>query len=328
MEEFENQRQDEGTRPAPGSAPNTPVVESARDDWAGALAAPAAREPTRAERVRETADKALGALADALEAGKSDALKEYLSVMGRFHRYSFGNVLLIAAQRPDATHVAGFRRWNELGRHVMKDQRGIGIMAPLVRKRRGEVEAGKEEVQGDEKILRGFRVVYVFDVSQTEGKPLPEPETVRGDPGPWLGRLTAHVEGRGIELVRSPMPSGQFGLSEGGRIELAEGMSPAQEFSVLVHELAHELLHHDPAGDRPTSRTVRETEAEAVAFVVASSAGLEVGSSSSDYIQLYRGDRATLGASLARIQRVSAEILIALEPPSVRSGQESSPPSD
>ena len=151
---------------------------------------------------------------------------------------------------------------------------------------------------------------------------------MRGDPGPWLARLTEHVEGRGIELVKSPMPAGQFGVSKGGRIELAEGMSPAQEFSVLVHEIAHELLHHDPAGERPTSRTVRETEAEAVAFVVSSSAGLEVGSSSSDYIQLYSGDRATLRASLARIQRVSTEILAALEPPSVRSGQESSPPLD
>jgi antirestriction protein ArdC len=256
----------------------------------------------------------LGALADALEAGKSDALKEYLSVMGRFHRYSFGNVLLIAAQRPDATHVAGFRRWAELGRHVLKNEKGIGIMAPVVRKARDKSESVGQDVEPEAQVVRGFRVVYVFDVSQTDGTPLPEPGTVRGEPGPWLERLTAHVVGRGIELVKSPMPAGQYGVSTGGRIELAQGMNAAQEFAVLVHELAHELLHHDAKEERPASRTVRETEAEAVAFVVASSAGLEVGSSSSDYIQLYSGDRATLGASLARVQRVSAEIIAAVEP--------------
>ncbi|HZW05419.1 MAG TPA: ArdC family protein [Candidatus Nitrosotalea sp.] len=326
MEEFENQRQDEAKRPAPGGAPTAPGTETARDDWAGALAAPSAREPSRAERVRETADKAIEVLADAIEAGKSDALKNYLSVMARFHRYSFGNVLLIAAQRPDSTLVAGFRKWNEVGRHVRKQERGIGIMAPLVKKVRGESETAGEEAEGDERVLRGFRVVYVFDISQTEGEPLPQPEAVRGEPGPWLERLTKHVEGRGIELVKSPMPAGQFGLSMGGRIELAQGMSPAQEFSVLVHELAHELLHHDPAGERPDSRTVRETDAESIAFVVATSAGLEVGASSSDYIQLYNANRETLRASLARIQRVSAEILAAIEPPSAHTSEEASPP--
>ena len=314
MRSPENRRQDDEPRLEPEGEPDPPRAENARDNWAGSLAAPSAREPSRAERVRETADQALATLADALETGKSDVLKDYLAVMARFHRYSFGNVLLIAAQRPDATLVAGFRRWNELERHVMKGEKGIGIMAPLVRTERNETESAGEVPEGEARVVRGFRVVYVFDVSQTEGKPLPEPEKVRGDPGPWLERLTKHVDGRGIELVKTPMPHGQFGLSEGGRIELAQGMSLAQEFTVLVHELAHEMLHHDPAGQRPRSRTVRETEAEAVAFVVGTSAGLDVGASSSDYIQLYDGDRETLAASLARIQRVSAEILGAIEP--------------
>ena len=323
MRSPENQRQDEEPRLEPVSEPDPPGAENTRDDWAGSLAAPSAREPSRAERVRETADRALAALADALETGKSDALKDYLAVMARFHRYSFGNVLLIAAQRPDATLVAGFRRWNELGRHVMKGEKGIGIMAPLIGKRRGEAEVGQEDAHGEDRALRGFRVVYVFDASQTLGKPLPQPETVQGDPGPWLERLTNHVKGQGIELVKTPMPQGQFGLSEGGRIELAQGMSAAQEFAVLVHELAHEMLHHDPAVERPRSRTVRETEAEAIAFVVSTSVGLDVGASSSDYIQLYDGDRETLAESLGRIQRVSSEIITALDPPAVHPGQDS-----
>ena len=159
MKSPENQRQDEVPGLEPKYEPDLSRAENARDNWAGSLAAPSAREPPRAERVRETADRALATLADALETGKSDALKDYLAAMARFHRYSFGNVLLIAAQRPDATLVAGFRRWNELERHVMKGEKGIGIMAPLVRKEQNETESAGEEPKGEERVVRGFRVV-------------------------------------------------------------------------------------------------------------------------------------------------------------------------
>lgn len=297
---------------APRDAETT--TETPTDLSSETIAGAAARTPNRLERVRDTADSALARLVNALEEGKSDSLRDYLSVMAKFHRYSLGNVLLIFSQKPEATLVAGFRRWNDLERHVMKGEKGIAIMAPIVRKGRREGAPEAQDSQGEERTVRGFRVVYVFDVSQTEGQPLPEPETVRGDPGPFLERLTRHIEERGITLTRANLAPGVSGLSKGGRIELADGLTPAQEFSVLVHELAHEILHHDPEGERPASKTVRETEAEAVAFVVASSSGLDVGSSSSDYIQLYSGDRETLTASLARIQRVASEILSAIEP--------------
>src|SRR5437764_5823189 len=102
----------------------------------------------------------------------SDESIRYLDVQRRFHHYSFGNCLLIALQRPDATHVAGFRRWLELGRHVRKRQKGIAILAPIVGRLKVEDEAG--DVQTIVSAPRAFCVVYVFDISQTDGDELPE----------------------------------------------------------------------------------------------------------------------------------------------------------
>ena len=283
------------------------------DSWTDDLVA-AAREPTKAERVRETAEKAIEALASALGEGRSEALTEYLGAMSRFHRYSFHNILLIACQRPDATHVAGFRTWqHEFGRYVMAGEKGIAILAPLVRKARADAGEGGEEADSGARIVRGFRAVYVFDVKQTDGKPLPEFSTVSGDPGQHLESLKALAARRGIELSYEPDLGGAFGLSSGGKIRLLEGQTPAQEFSVLVHEVAHELLHKVEAQDRP-DKTTRETEAEAVAYVVTSAVGLQTGTAAKDYIQLYRGDKETLTRSLERIQQTASTILEAVLP--------------
>jgi hypothetical protein len=103
---------------------------------------------------------------------------------------------------------------------------------------------------------------------------------------------------------------GADGVSRGGRISIRPGLAPAQEFSVIVHELAHELLHRGE--DRPQSKTVRETEAEAVAFVVCQAIGLETGTAASDYIQLYDGKTDTLAASLNRIQYIASEIIMSI----------------
>lgn len=291
--------------------------ETQTELWADGLTKPTTKEE-RHERVKRIADDAITRLAEALDQGRSDALTQYLGTMSRFHRYSFGNVLLIAAQRPDATHVAGFRKWLELERSVMKGEKGIAILAPMVRKARGDTSpeegAGEEETPEPGKVIRGFRVVYVFDVKQTEGKPLPEFARVAGDPGAHLDRLKELTTGKGIKLEYAPDLGGAYGMSSGGTIHLLEGQSPAEEFSVLAHELAHEILHHDPAGERPDSKTVRETEAEAVAFVVTSACGLDTGTAAKDYIQLYRGDRALLAQSLDRVQKTASEILAILLP--------------
>jgi len=261
----------------------------------------------KAEDARKIADTALQQLAEALTKGKSQELTRYLALLARFHRYSFGNVMMIMAQRPSATHVAGFNTWKQIGRFVKKGEKGIVILAPmLVREKDQEPKPGEEP----KSVLR-FRGVYVFDVSQTEGEPLPEPSRVGGDPGRHLARLHQAIAERGIILDRSGVPAGALGASHGGRISVREGLPPAEEFSVTVHELAHELLHRGE--DRPPSKTVRETEAEAVAFVVCSAIGLDTGAAASDYIQLYEGKTETLAASLDRIQHVAADILAAIE---------------
>jgi len=119
-----------------------------------------------------------------LEAGRSEALTAYLNAMSRFHSYSFGNILEIARQKPDATRVAGFYAWNQLGRKVKKGERGIRILAPIVGvRRKPQEEVEKEVTKENRPVLVGFRNAYVFDVSQTEGAELPEMHQITGDVG-------------------------------------------------------------------------------------------------------------------------------------------------
>lgn len=261
----------------------------------------------KAEQARKLADDALDNLSAALAAGKSDSLKRYLTTMSRFHDYSWSNVMLIVTQMPDATRVAGFHTWRKLGRFVRKGEKGIVIIAPMmIRKREAETQPSDSDDQ-PEKLLR-FKAVYVFDVSQTDGEPLPEFTGITGDPADHTDRLKALIAAKGIALSYSEQLGGALGKSYGGRIEILAGQSSAEEFAVLVHELAHEMLHRSTRRQE-TTKTVRETEAEAVAFVVCQAIGLSGGTSSSDYIQLYDGNADTLAESLELIQKASAEII-------------------
>jgi len=271
------------------------------------------RERTnRREQARQLTDRALEQLAEALEQGKSECLRRYLRAMGRFHRYSFGNVLLIAIARPEATHVAGFQTWKKLGRHVCKGEKGIMILAPIVsrRRREGRSEARRQAEEEDDEDygpVVAFKAAHVFDISQTDGKALPEFAAVSGDPAEHTERLREFALGLGIQLRHQYIPGGAQGASAGGTILLRPGLEPAEEFSTLVHEVAHELLHQ---GDgRPESRTVRETEAETVAFVVCEAVGLQANGAAADYIQLYQGDSKTLAESLERIQRTASMLI-------------------
>lgn len=246
--------------------------------------------------------------------GMSDKLKSYLAAMARFHRYSLANQVLIACQRPDATNVAGFHAWRRFGRLVKKGETGIAIMAPVIRTW-GEVEEDRGDGTTQRSVIRkvvNVKPVYVFDVSQTEGEPLPRFADVTGDPSLWMPKLKQFFTSKGIELIYAVNLAGALGCSSGGSVSVLAGLDPAEEFRVLVHELGHELLHK---GDRRqhTSRKVRETEAEAVAYVVCRAVGLDCSTSSSDYIQLYDGDRATLAGSLTAIRNVSSELLTALK---------------
>jgi len=155
--------------------------------------------------------------------------------------------------------------------------------------------------------------VYVFDITQTEGKELPALTEVQGDVSGYRERLFDFVESRGVELSYSERIAPAKGLSHGGKITLLSGMKPAEEFSTLVHEIGHEMLHR---GDRRTLTTkkVRETEAEATAFVVCNAIGLQNGTSSADYIQLWHGDANLLRESLEAVQQTAAVILGAITP--------------
>ena len=248
-----------------------------------------------------------------LEAGSSDALTAYLNAMSRFRSYSFGNVLEIARQKPDASRVAGMYAWNQLGRRVKKGEKGIRILAPIIGiKRKKDEEAEKDITKQNTRVLVGFRNAYVFDVSQTEGAELPAMREVSGDVGENYDRLVSFIKEQGIELVFTEKIAPALGMSYGGRIAILPGQSKAETFATLLHELAHEMLHK---AERRTTTTkvVRETEAEAIAFVVGKAVGLEVGTASADYIALYHGNASLLIESLEVIQQTSAVILAALE---------------
>jgi len=251
----------------------------------------------------------IAALSAQLAAGNSAALTEYLGTMSRFHNYSFGNVMAIAMQRPDAVRVAGFHTWRELGRFVKKGEKGIRILAPMVGKDK------ESTVEGDGKQgsrVFGFRAVYVFDISQTDGKELPQFASVEGDAGGHLAKLMQFASESGIAIEFADDLGGAEGLSYGGRIKLLSGKPDARTFAVLTHELAHELLHKQ---DRKNAgaKDRRELEAEAVAFIIGTAIGLDMNTASADYIRLYSGNADALSESLDGISRASKAILAALE---------------
>lgn len=254
-------------------------------------------------------------LIEQLEAGKSEALTSYLTAMSRFHTYSFGNVLEIARQMPTATRVAGFWTWKNLGRSVNAGAKGIRIMAPIVGvRRKKEEEAKKDITKQNERVILGFRNTYVFDISQTNGVDLPTMREITGDPGDNIDRLAAFLRSKGIQLVYSANIAPALGMSYGGRIAILPDQSKAEEFSTLVHEAAHELLHKAERRTA-TTKTIRELEAEAVAFVVGKAVGLVNDTASADYIHLYQGNASLLAESLEVIQHTASVLLAAMEPP-------------
>jgi len=159
----------------------------------------------------------------------------------------------------------------------------------------------------------------VFDISQTDGQELPEIGNVNGDPREHRERLGRFVTDQGILLEYSQDIAPARGTSAGGQITLLPGQAPAEEFSTLAHEVAHELMHRNERR-ASTSKRSRETEAEAVAFVVCQAIGLETGSAAQDYIQLYEGDAKLLSESLEHIQQTANRILNAI------GAEESAPP--
>ncbi len=153
----------------------------------------------KSEQIKAITEKATQQLIAALDAGHSETLNAYLKAIGRFHRYSLHNVMLIALQKPNASRVAGFRTWNQLGRYVKKGEKGIVILAPVLRRKEEKDEEPKESTSA----VAGFRAAYVFDITQTDGKELPAIGTVQGDPKDSTVRLQAFAKAQGISLEYS-----------------------------------------------------------------------------------------------------------------------------
>ena len=213
---------------------------------------------------------------------------------------------------------------------MKRGEKGIQILAPIIGHRRRK-NAANEEQDADSQakpapVLIRFRAVYVFDVSQTEGVDLPEFEhNISGEVGEHRDRLIAFLNAQVIKLEFNEKIAPALGVSYGGRIALLPGQSKAEEFTTLVHETAHEMLHKAERRTT-TTKTVKETEAEAIAFVVGKAVGLETGTASADYIQLYHGNASLLAESLEVIQQASADILAALEPPAFEAPEEQPEP--
>lgn len=262
------------------------------------------------EDALKLAETNLTQLVETLAQGESETLRRYLAFQARFHHYSFRNVMMIAAQRPEATYIAGFHAWRKLGRYVRRGESGIAIFAPLVGRKR-ESESERDAVSGETatRKLCGFRVVHVFDVTQTDGAELPSLSRTSGDPGDYLPRLESLVRQSNLTLRYEPLPAGQDGQLLRGEITINDSLAAGDRFTALVHEFAHALLHTRTGRGKTLDLRVRETEAEAVAYVVSQGLGLDSAAQSVDYIQLYRGDAELLSQSLSLIQQVSAQIL-------------------
>jgi hypothetical protein len=247
-------------------------------------------------------------LAQATDAARfSTEMLRYLETYSRFHHYSLHNLWLILMACPEATQVAGFQAWRSLNRFVRKGEHGIAILAPIIVK--------EETKDKDPKpFLRGFKVVFVFDASQTEGEPLPAPPDWKSPEKNALltERLLAFAKEQGITVTEKVLAGEIQGVSTGGAIELA----PTAGTSTLIHEIAHELMHHKP--DASADRSIRELEAESVAYVVSRHFGLE-SEGSPNYVVLHGATSEMIIEHLERIRNVVMEIVQFLEPQSCKS---------
>lgn len=257
-------------------------------------------------------EEKLKALTEKLESGvkavfESEQYKAYLKAMSKFHNYSFGNVMLILMQCPNASAVAGFNKWKkDFGRTVKKGEHGIAIIAPtpykkLVERDKLDPDSKKPLIGPDGKAeketvfiqLNSYKIAYVFDVSQTEGRPLPSygVDELKGVVDNYDSMLKAVIAAAPVPICfRPPEKSKGCYKHKEQAIYINEGMSQIDTLSVLVHEIAHAKLHALPVkdgeitGKHQKNRRTREVEAESVAYVVSQHFGIETGESSFAYI--------------------------------------------
>lgn len=252
----------------------------------------------------------------------------FLKTMSKFHNYSYGNSMLIYLQKPDSTYVAGFNSWkNNFKRHVLKGQKGIQILAPATFKQKIEMEkidtqtqkpvigeSGKPVTEVVEIEKPYFRPVYVFDVSQTDGEPIPEL-------APELKTDVANFDTfyKSLEKI-SPFPIEKEVINSGAkgycdylneRIAIKEGLSEAQTIKTGIHEIAHAILHSDIKNPERKDNHTREVEAESVAFIVADHFGVDTSTYSFGYIATWSANKelTELKSSLSTIQKTANSLI-------------------
>jgi antirestriction protein ArdC len=298
---------------------------------------------------REAADASRAARIAALHRQIGERVRELcadpawqamLETTARFHRYSLNNQLLIAAQAATqgftATRVAGFTTWKTLGRRVVKGGKGIAVLAPCTYRTRSRTEphtrppdtadaGAAEHTSADADrpdqpwALRGFRVVYVFDISQTEGEPLPEvrPQLLAGDaPTALWDALAAQITAHGYTLTREHCGDAN-GLTDptARTVRVRLDIAGAQAVKTLAHELAHiECGHTGDGFDYTGCRGRAEAEAESVAYIVTGWAGLDSGAYTVPYVAGWSGgDCAVLRAAAATVTAAAGRILAVLD---------------
>ena len=289
-----------------------------------------------AEKLKEITDRLEQGIAELFD---SERYREYLKVMSKFHNYSFNNTLLIAMQKPDASLVAGFSTWkNNFGRNVMKGQKGIKIIAPSPFKIRQEVEKidphtqkpiigkdGKPVTEEKEIKIPAYKVVSVFDVSQTEGKELPDiaVDELTGDVDRYKDFFAALEKTSPVPIAFENIEGGSHGYYhlEDKRIAINEGMSELQTLKTAIHEIAHAKLHdidlNAPKDEQQprVDRRTREVEAESVAYTVCQHYGLDTSDYSFGYVAGWSSGRelSELKSSLETIRSAAAEIINSID---------------
>ena len=326
----------EAERTAPENAEMETAPVQTLDTQAVAAANPSRPIELKAQKPAEKMKE----ITDRLEVGiqelfDSDRFKEYLRVMSKFHNYSFNNTLLIAMQKPDATLVAGYNSWKNLfGRQVARGAKGIKVLAPSPYKIKKEVDKidpktnkpmtdknGKPVKEETEITVPAFKVVSVFDVSQTEGKELPTigVDELTGDVEQYADFFKATEQASPVPVGFEKIKSGAKGYyhQEDKRIAINEGMSELQNLKTLIHEIAHAKLHDidlnappEKQADRPARRT-REVQAESIAYAVCQHYGLDTSDYSFSYVAQWSSGRklAELKASLETIRNTASELI-------------------
>ena len=276
-----------------------------------------------ADKVKELLDKLEAGVKDVFE---SEQYKTYLKAMSKFHNYSFGNVMLILLQCPNASLVAGFHKWKkDFGRNVKKGEHGIMILAPCPQKkfidREVEKPDGTKEMESVLVVRQRFKVAYVFDVSQTEGRELPSygVDKLTGDVQHYEEIYNAIVAVSPVPVIfrdKQDSSEGCYNHKE-QKIYINEGLSQIQTVSVMIHETAHAILHALPVengeivGKHEKDRRTREVEAESVAYIVCQHFGIETGDSSFAYVTSWSKNKELpeLKASLECISKTASKMI-------------------